>query len=195
MRRHGRFYEIPRTKEKVVRLPWNMHMHRGENTLVGILPTRHGTFVRSWNDGCYDISWYPVEVPMGGESHRGQVRHVGRFSPAENAPASYGMEPSDQAVVDFMHEHPELSLLSFGDPHVQPLEWKHAEPGVRTRSDEHGSYVWIESNGMVEVTMVPAGGRANVSICRISDASSEEAVGRRVAERVRRHLAATTRPS
>jgi len=163
-------------------LPWFMHSHGGQNTLVGVLPTPCGTYVRSWKDDFYDVTWYPMghEFP-GGDSRRSW--NLGRFV----SDATDSIDPAEQAVVDHMHAHPVLCMATSFDPRVEPLEWTDAAEGVSTHSSEDGTWLKVSAGGLVTLSLLPIGGGPRIEIARLSDACSEKSLGKRLAERVMRH--------
>jgi hypothetical protein len=163
-------------------LPWFMHCHGGQNTMVGVLPTPSGTYVRSWKDGFFDVSWYPMGSEYaGGESRR--MTSLGRFTDDETRPIG----ESEQAVIDHMHAHPVLSLTTSYDPRIEPIVWERAVEGVSTHIAPEGTWLRIQSGGFVVLSLLPEDGRPQIEIAKLSDACSEASLEKRVAERVRRH--------
>lgn len=76
--------------------PWFMHSHPVKgNTLVGVLGTGFGTYVRSWHDGELYIAFYP-NAPA-----RREVFHIFRERWEQGSPEAAGTEDrADAAVAD-----------------------------------------------------------------------------------------------
>lgn len=164
-------------------LPWFMHPHQGVNTLVGILPTPVGTFVRSWANGVYDVAWYPMGTEWSGGASRVTI-DIDRFRHAD-APR----EASETAVVDFMHAHPVLCLCTSYDERTASVEWSKSAPGVITHDADDGTYVVTIADGVAIMRHVPQEGR-ETEICRLSDACGAAVLAARLSGRVLRHLGA-----
>lgn len=162
-------------------LPWFMHPHQGVNTLVGILPTPVGTFVRSWADDVYDVAWYPMGTEWKEGSSRTTV-NLGRFRHAD-APR----EESETAVVDFMHSHPVLCLITSYDERTPQIDWEHGGPGIVTHETESGTYLVAIAGGTAVMRHIPAQG-PETEICRLSDACGAAILSRRLSARALRHM-------
>lgn len=168
------------------KLPWFMHCHGGENTLVGVLPTPRGTYVRSWKDGRYEVCWYPLGIEFPGGGSRMPVS-LGKFADGEREAGAQ----ADIAVVDHMHAHPELCLATTWDPRVEPMDWKPAEAGVSTLTRDEGVWLRVSSGGSVALSLLPADGAAAKEMARLSDACSADSLEKRLAGRVLRHHSAS----
>ena len=169
-------------KGSTMHLPWFMHMHGGRNTLVGVLPTPCGTYVRSWKDDFFEVIWYP----MGYEFPGGQGRstcNLGRFTDDPMRPIG----GSELAVIDHMHEHPVLCMATSWDPRIEPLEWTVSAPGVSTHEADDGTWLRITSGGIVTLSVLPTDGRKQVEVARFSDACGERSLEKRIAGRIVRH--------
>jgi hypothetical protein len=158
-------------------LPWYMHCHGGQNTLVGTLPTSEGVFVRSWVDGTYDVSWYPIASGR-------RVVHIGRFRPEANEPER---DASESAIVDFMHTHPVLCTEWSYDEPTEALEWAPVSHAMSMHRCEDGTYVATTAGAMTTLRHLPADGGAEIEICSISSLAGDERTTRRLNARITRH--------
>lgn len=164
-------------------LPWFMHAHEGENTLVGVFPTPHGTFVRSWKGDRYDVTWYPI----GHDFPKGKSRspiHLGRF-PHVDGP---GRNPSELVVVDFMHAHPGLCMVVAYDDNKPAIPWARASRDLLVHETPHGTYTRAIAGGQAVIRFLPAVGGDEIEICRLSTEVAEVWLNGRIAERVDRHM-------
>lgn len=162
-------------------LPWFMHPHQGVNTLVGVLPTPVGTFVRSWANGVYDVAWYPMGTEWKGGSSRTTIG-LGRFRHADAA-----REDSETAVVDFMHSHPVLCLGTSYDERTGQLDWNGAGDGILTHETDDGTYLVAIAGGVAVMRYIPPHG-PETEICRLSDACGADVLARRLSARALRHM-------
>lgn len=169
-----------------MRLPWFMHMHAGTNTMTGVFPTPSGTFVRSCIDGRMEVAWYPMDGSFPG----GASREVKRLATVDTTDA--GERDLEDAVVDFMHSHPDLSLFTRHDgvPGA-PLDWTRAAGGaLSTLETPHGVFFSIHHGGVATLEFLPAGGHGNrETVATLSDACGEDTLAARIDGRVRRHVA------
>lgn len=150
--------------------------------MVGILPTPCGSYVRSWEDGFFHAAWYPMGSEYPGGSSR-QMTSIGRFTDDKNK----AIGESEQAVIDHMHAHPVLCMTTSYDPRIEPILWDRAAEGVSTHIAPEGTWLRIESGGLVVLSLLPEDGRPQIEIAKLSDACSEASLEKRVAERVKRH--------
>lgn len=170
-----------------MKLPWFMHMHGGENTLVGVMPTPHGSFVRSAGGGRrMEVSWYPMDLGFPG----GASREVKRLAIVD--PTDAGETELENAVVDFMHAHPDLATVCrFDPPAGEALGWSEVGGGaLATLETPQGLFFRINHGGQVTLEFLPSTGTGmRESIGTFADSCGEGTVAKRVDARVRRRLA------
>lgn len=166
----------------IMRLPWFMHCHAGQNTLVGMLPTPCGTYVRSWKDGFLDVSWYPIGHEFPGGESRG-TKNLGKFFDEDGL----GLQNADQAVIDHMHAHPVLCMTNTWDPKGETITWSRMATGVSTYWNLKGTWLRVTAGGFVTISLLPVGNGAQIEIARLSDACSEESLEKRISERMMRY--------
>lgn len=153
-----------------MRLPWFMHMHAGRNSLTGILATPSGTFVRSCADDRMEATWYPMDssFPDGGG------RECKRIVTVEAT--DEGERMLEEAVLGFMHEHPQMALhVQFDPPAGAELEWAAVGGGsLATHQTESGLFMRIHHDGMVTLEFLPANGRGmRETVGRFADTCDE----------------------
>lgn len=170
-----------------MRLPWFMHCHGAHgNTMVGVLPTPVGTFVRSCIDGTFVTTWYP----MGSEFPGGDTRVA---TPIATAPSTDdGQRDTEQAVVDFMHAHPVLAMtLAHDRTGGAPLPWERSASGaLGTIETEHGLLFQIHHAGKVTLEFLATGSQgARETLGTFADTCDADTLARRVDERARRRIA------
>jgi hypothetical protein len=169
-----------------MRLPWFMHTHARVNTLTGVFPTPSGTFVRSCADGRMEVAWYPMDASFPG----GSSREVKRLATVEATDA--GERDLEDAVVDFMHSHPDLSLsVRHDDVPGAALDWSRTAGGtLATLETPHGVFFCIRHGGVATLEFLPAGGHGNrETVAVLSDACGEDTLSARIDGRVRRRIA------
>lgn len=178
-----------------MRTPWFMHAPRGRNTPFGVYPTNVGTFVRTFEEGRVEVSWYPT----GSQFTAGANREVTRvITPGRDLDE----EDVDQTVEDFMHAHPALCMVTSRIPDGQPLTWiatRDTGDARQSRIDvlnaEDGDYVRTHRAGFVAIRFVPEGRGDEVEICRLADACGDETALARADARVRRHMGPRLAPA
>lgn len=168
-----------------MRLPWFMHMHRGTNTLTGVLPTPIGTFVRSNADGRMEVAWYPMDTAFPG----GGSRECKRLATVDSS--DEGEIELERAVVDFMHGHPVLALqCSWEDRAGAPLHWTFVSGGVLgTHETERGLFYRIEHGRTITLEFLPSEGHGRrETLGVLADSCDEDTLAKRVDALVRRRL-------
>ena len=168
-----------------MRLPWFMHSHRGVNTLVGVLPTPTGSFVRSCADGRMEATWYPASAgfPGGGDRVSKRVATVDATDAGE--------VELETAVVDFMHADPALALhRGFDPPARAALTWTPAGGGaLETLETRHGLFVSIRHGGTASIEFLPAGGHGRrETLGALADVCDERTMAGRIDALVHRRI-------
>lgn len=174
-----------------MRLPWFMHMSDGSNSLVGVLPTPVGTFVRSCANGVLEAAWYPMDYSFP----RGNSRQVERIVKVDAA--DDGETRLEDAVVDFMHGHPELALHTAWDIHPgADFEWeRHGSGALATLDTPEGLFFRIHHGEQVTLEHLTPGGRGRRDTLGVyADSCGEETLDRRIDARVRRRIEEIKKP-